>query len=452
MSTRGVRDFRPHKHFSPKRGWINDPNGLVFDGRQWHLFAQYYPDDGHWGPMHWLHAVSDDLLAWREVGIALAPDEALGLIFSGSAVIDENSTSGLGPRPMVCMFTHHGRHEQQSVAFSNDYVHFEKYAGNPVIPNAALPDFRDPKVFRDEARGRWACAVAAGDHVEFFASEDLLHWTKTGEFGRRENRMGGVFECPDLFRAAAPGSEMWVLSASMALPRDNGGSRTQYFLGEFDGETFRETLPSPRPRLLDFGYDNYAAVTFSGAREPLLLGWATSWCYADRMPEGDFCGQMTYARRVRLVETLDGLRLAAEPVAPEYAGEAVQIGDGETCPLPGELFRIDVEARGAFRAELSNDDGERFVFGLDAAQQLYTDRTRSARSSFSNSFDSGVMSVTKTLRMLDGSLDLQLHFDRCVAELYADGGTYANTTLVFPDRPYTRVSITGAASLRVTGE
>ena len=193
-------------------------------------------------------------------------------------------------------------------------------------------------------------------------------------------------------------------------------------------------------------------MTFSGAREPLLLGWAASWCYADRMPEGNFCGQMTYARRVHLAETLDGLRLAAEPVAPEYAGEAVQIGDGESCPLPGELFRIDVEARGAFRAELSNDDGERFMFGLDAAQQLYTDRTHSAHSAFSDTFDSGCMSVTKTLRLLDGNMRLQLHFDRCVAELYADGGTYANTTLVFPDRPYTRISITGDATLRVVGE
>lgn len=280
MSTQGSRDFRPRFHYTPPKGWINDPNGPLYEDGIWHLFAQHYPHDTVWGPMHWIHATSKDLLNWENQGIALSPDERLGLIFSGSAVIDRGNTSGLGRErdPMICMYTHHGEHEQQSIAFSEDRMHFTPYEGNPVIPNSDLPDFRDPKVFRNDLLGCWSVVIAAGDHVEFHASPDLLHWHKTGEFGQAENKLGGVFECPDLFPLPAPdGSVLWVLIASMALPREFGGSRTQYFLGMFDGNTFVETHSSLRAKLIDSGYDNYAAVTFSGAEKPCIIGWGTSW-------------------------------------------------------------------------------------------------------------------------------------------------------------------------------
>jgi len=145
MSVLGYRDYRPKLHYTPPKGWINDPNGLVFDGKEYHLFAQHYPDATHPGPMHWLHAVSADLIRWRQLGIALAPDE-LGFIFSGSAIVDTNNTSGLGlggdpmtdsqnPSLLIAMFTYHGETEQQSIAYSNDGVNFIKYSRNPVIKN-----------------------------------------------------------------------------------------------------------------------------------------------------------------------------------------------------------------------------------------------------------------------------------------------------------------------------
>ena len=444
MSTQGKRDFRPFKHFAPRRGWINDPNGLVYDGRQYHLFAQHNPAAPSWGPMHWLHAVSGDLVDWRELGVAIAPDPELGMIFSGSAAIDSANAAGFGPGAMICMFTHHGAHEQQSIAWSADGSAFTQYAGNPVIPNAELRDFRDPKLVFDAARGRWVCAVAAGDHVDLYTSGDFIHWQKRSEFGAAENAMGGVFECPDLVRLVAPdGGEVWMLSASMALPGENGGSRTQYFLGSFDGERFTQTERAQSPLLLDQGYDNYAAVTFNGAAEPIALGWANSWCYADALPEGEFCGQMTYARCLSLAQTECGLRLTQQPIAPRY-GEARPMRE-----LPGELFRLDIDAKGGFRIALRNDGGEEFVFGLDYAGVYYTDRTNSSHTHFSALFDSGLMSVTKTQRLAHGPVHMELHFDRCVAELFADGGLYACTVLVFPDAPYTRVEVFGDAEVSV---
>ena len=182
--------YRPEIHFTARKGWINDPNGLVYYKGRYHLFSQHYPDDTHWGPMHWLHAVSDDLLHWEELGIALAPDD-LGFIFSGSAVVDTDNTSGFGTEdnpPLVAIFTHHWNepgnpancHEQQSIAWSTDGVTFHKYEGNPVIPSD-MADFRDPKVFKNP-KGGWGMVLAAGDRVMFYASQNLKEWEKTGEY------------------------------------------------------------------------------------------------------------------------------------------------------------------------------------------------------------------------------------------------------------------------------
>ena len=447
MATKSNRDFRPKYHYAPPAGWINDPNGLTYEDGAWHLFAQHYPHDTVWGPMHWIHAASSDLLHWEPKGVALAPDD-LGMIFSGSAIIDKGNTSGLGNAcdPMIAMYTSHGEHEQQSIAYSEDRVHFTPYAGNPVIANNSQPDFRDPKVFRNDILDCWTVVIAAGNHVEFHASKDLIHWEKTGEFGAAENTLGGVFECPDLFPLVAPdGSTLWVLIASMALPREFGGSRTQYFLGQFDGKTFTETIPSPKAKLIDTGYDNYAAVSFSGTETPVLLGWGTSWCYADKEPTNEFCGLMTYARHVRLVETDEGLRLANTPVTPKFA---LAPSEGKAA-LPGEVFSAHIEAEGAFTLSLSNAKGEALRISLDNEHRFIVDRTCAGLRDFSDTYSSGLMSVTVTPRLMSGKMSLDLYFDRMIAEIFADEGTFTNTQLVFPTEPYTEASVIGKAKLRV---
>ena len=456
MNMTSPRNFRPALHFTPRQGWINDPNGLLFDGETWHLFAQHFPDDTVWGPMHWLHAVSQDLVHWRELDIAIAPDPLLGMAYSGSAVLDRGNASGLGREtdPMICMFTHHGDWEQQSIAFSTDRTHFSQYANNPVIANHTRKDFRDPKLFRNEQKNCWSVVLAAGDHVEFFRSDDLLHWEKTGCFGCQENRMGGVFECPDLFPLTAPdGRTIWVLLASMTLPRELGGARTQYFLGDFDGDTFVQTIPSALPMLLDAGFDNYAAVSFSGAPEPILLGWAASWTYAHLLPTAShegYRGQMTSARRVSLANTSGGLRLAFHPIVPAFARVACAQAPSSAwakVPLPGEVFRLRIAAEQSFAAALSNEQGEIFRFGLDAAGRFFTDRSAASSSCFSSDFSRGDMAVTKTPRTASGPIHLDLYFDHSIVEIFADDGTYANTTLVFPDHPYTQASVFSDAQI-----
>ena len=443
-------------HYAPPKGWINDPNGLTYENGTWHLFAQHNPSAPVWGPMHWLHATSTDLLHWTDHGIALAPDEKLGTIFSGSAVIDRGNTSGLGDgcNPMVLIYTHHGVYEQQSIAYSQDRMHFTPYAGNPVIPNSRLKDFRDPKVFRNEIRNGWSLILAAGNHAEFYFSRDLIHWTKTGEFGQEENRLGGIFECTDLFPLAHPdsGADVWVLMVSTALPGATGGGRIQYFLGTFDGETFHETIPADRPRILDAGYDNYAAVTFFGSSKRILIGWASSPVYAGFEPTGDFCCIMTYARELSLVTADTGLCLSSRPITPEFSLQPVEPlpsphRSSVTASLPGELFSLHVEAKTPFLLTLSNDAGEELNVILSSEQKLVVDRSRAGARDFSPLFASGLFSVTSASRTMHGPFSLDLYMDRMILEIFADEGTLVHTSVVFPEKPYTKVSLLGDARL-----
>ncbi|MBQ3223765.1 MAG: glycoside hydrolase family 32 protein [Clostridia bacterium] len=443
MSTWAKRNFRPALHYAPPYGWINDPNGLVYADGEYHLFAQYYPYDTVWGPMHWFHAKSKDLLHWKQLGVALRPDDELGMIFSGSAVIDEGNTSGLGDGtrdPMILMFTHHGDCEQQSIAYSTDYIHFTKYEGNPVIKNPGLKDFRDPKVFKNPVKGGWSCAVAAGDHVEFYASKNLIDWEKTGEFGKSECIRPGVYECPDVFPLTAPdGKEYWVLTCSNCYPNEEGGNRSQYFIGRFDGDTFHQTEKWNEPVMADVGYDNYAAVTFAGADRPVQIGWGTSWVYAKELPTSEFCGQMTIAREMYLADTPAGLRMASRPVLPNVVFGPVEDG----AMLPGEVFALRIRAKGAFEAKLEND-GESFRFGLDEDGNLFADRTNAGMSDFHPQFNDDMMRVVKAKKLCEGAVEMTVVFDTCMAELFADNGVYSNTTLVFPQKRYQRLRLTGA--------
>jgi len=415
-------------HYAPPSGWINDPNGLLFDGKAWHLFAQYTPGNGECGPKHWIHAVSEDLLRWRDLGVALAP-EALGEIWSGSAVTYNGQ--------MIAMYTHHGESEQQSLAFSDDGIHFTPYAQNPVITNPGLRDFRDPKVFRNEILGGWGMVLAAGDELRFYHSADLLEWEQTGAFGKAENLMGGIFECPDLFCLTAPnGSDVWVLTASMGIAAELGGCKMQYFLGTFDGKTFHQTIPSKKPLLMDFGADNYAAVAFFDA-EPVQIGWAGNWAYTDHVPLESGC--MTLARRVSLVQTNQGLRLAWEPVLPALSAPVAMSCGGIDLTLPAEPFVLDITASGDFSAALVNDAGERFAFGCEAGV-FFADREGTSSLPFSR---------LEQRRLMDGPVEMRLVFENTIAELYADAGTYACTTRLFPAQPYNRLELTGECSATI---
>ena len=243
---------RPQIHFSPETQWMNDPNGMVYYEGEYHLFYQYHPESTVWGPMHWGHAVSRDLVHWEHLPIGIYPD-SLGTIFSGSAVVDWNNTTGFGEGkqpPLIAIFTQHSHEleragsdlfQTQGIAFSTDKGRtWTKYEGNPVIPNPGIRDFRDPKVHWHEESQQWVMIFAAWDRVRIYTSPNLKEWEFASEFGADIGTHGGVWECPDLFPLQIEGAEeeRWVMLVSINPGGPNGGSATQYFVGDFDGKIF----------------------------------------------------------------------------------------------------------------------------------------------------------------------------------------------------------------------
>ena len=443
MSTQGIRDFRPEIHFTPEKGWINDPNGLVYVNGEYHVFAQYSVEP-IWGPMHWCHAVSRDLIHWQELPVALYPDK-LGAAFSGSAVYDKENVTGLGTRenpPLVAMYTSHSHMEQQSLAASNDpgFRNFLKYRGNPVLSNGEDRIFRDPKVFPNPIRGGWSVAITMTDRVAFFASQDLKHWEKTGEFGPEGNFMPGQWQCPDLFPLTIHGEEKWVLVISM------GHQRTQYFTGTFDGDTFRCDTPYEPTKLLDQGYDDYAGVTFSHTPSRIFMGWATYPRYAEDTPTGEYCCTMTLPRRLSLADTpKGGLRLAAMPAVWAY-----ESAPQEGLALSRELFCVKARGEGPATLRLENGRGQHLDFGVNEAGEVFLDRSQAGAVDFNPDFGAPRFSQLAASRFYEGAWELELHFDRSICELYADGGTLTFTQLVYPDEPYTQASVAeGSAQVEV---
>ena len=455
MSTQGIRNFRPKIHFTPLKGWTNDPNGLVYYGGKYHLFYQHYPHDGVWGPMHWGHAVSSDLIRWEHLPIALYPDEAGGrsaadgMIFSGSAVADIENVSGLGAEgPLIAFYTCHGKEEVQSIAYSLDGVNFTKYEKNPVIPNPGLRDFRDPKMFWNPIRNCWSMVLAAGDRVHFYASKDLLSWEKTGEFGTREdgNHAFGVWECPDMVPLEYKGKTVWLLIGSMTMVEGKPIAGTQYFLGDFDGDKFINTIPFGHVEQLDSGWDNYAGVTYNNlpnTDKPIFIGWGTSWRYADKTPTGEYCGNMTLPRSLTLEETSEGPRLATFPIGLD------KIIRAPSASIDSETFLIKVKGKKAASITLSNNKNQKFVFGVDEENNLFVDRTQAGAKDFSEHFASPACSVRKAKRFYDGEYTLDFIFDVSVSELFVDKGTRSMSMVCYPDTPYTNILVQGDAQAQI---
>jgi len=473
---------RPQFHFTPPAHWMNDPNGLVYFAGEYHLFYQYYPDDTVWGPMHWGHAVSRDLVHWDDLPIALYPDEH-GYIFSGSAVVDWHDTSGFGSGgepPLVAIFTYHdperasagtNDHETQGIAYSNDRGRsWTKYEHNPVLPNAdGHRDFRDPNVFWHAPTERWVMVLSVSDHVELWVSPDLRSWEFSSAFGHDWGAHGGVWECPDLFPLNVAGTDAvrWVLILNLNPGGPQGGSGTQYFVGDFDGRTFTiderfaETLRNETAVWLDWGRDNYAGVTWSDVPESdgrrLFIGWMSNWDYAQQVPTAAWRSAMTVPRALTLVETPAGLRVFSSPVAEltRLRGEAVSVPvmrirdrrdigvEGAFSPAQSELqlaFDLDRTTADEVGIVLSNPAGEEYRLGYRAGSGMFvSDRRRSGEHSFADTFADRVHEAPRLVQ--SNALDLRLLLDAASIEMFADGGATVLTDIYFPSTPFDRLAV-----------
>lgn len=454
--------YRPQIHFSPQAHWMNDPNGMVYNDGVYHLFFQYYPDSTVWGPMHWGHATSRDLINWKQQPIALYPD-SIGYIFSGSAVVDKNNTSGFskdGKTPLVAIFTQHdpvgekahtNNFQNQSIAYSLDNGKtWTKYAGNPVLKNPGITDFRDPKVMWYEPEKRWVMILAVKDHVSFYSSPNLKDWTKESDFGESIGAHGGVWECPDLFALDDNGKKVWIITASINPGAPNGGSGTQYFVGNFDGNTF--TTSDTITKWIDYGPDDYAGVTWSNTgNKNIFLGWMSNWNYATKVPTIKWRSAMTLPRTLSVKHVDDDVYVVSEPVAElnKIEAKSVALKDvniDKSFDLSTKLniafpCKLDFKFDKAndFSIVLSNDINERLVIGYDKDHnQYFIDRTQSGKTNFNKDF------ATKAVapRLLNSdSINVSLVIDESSVELFADDGLSVMTEIFFPSKPYNKINI-----------
>lgn len=462
---------RPQIHFSPKEKWMNDPNGMVFYNNQYHLFYQYYPDSTVWGPMHWGHATSKDLVHWQHQPVALYPD-SLGYIFSGSTVADVNNTSGFGKDgkvPLVAIFTHHdpagekagmNTYQNQSIAYSLDEGQtWAKYAANPVLKNPGIKDFRDPKVSWYEAGKKWLMTLATLDRITFYSSPNLKDWTKESEFGKEVGAHGGVWECPDLFPLDYNGEKIWVLLVSINPGGPNGGSATQYFTGQFDGKTF--TPYQTDTRWIDYGPDNYAGVTWSNTgNRTIFLGWMGNWQYANVVPTEKWRSAMTVPRNLAIEKVGDRYLLrsipvpemndiAAQPVTEENIASGNYNVTAKTGKLTGPArLKITSDKIENFSIVLSNQPGEKVVVGYDkGSNQYYIDRTASGKISF----EKGFAKRHTAPRLSDKQhVDLTLIIDNASVEMFADNGLTVMTGIFFPNEIFSDITIQSEDGFKIT--
>jgi len=457
--------YRPQYHFSPPANWLNDPNGLVFYRGEYHLFYQYNPDDIVWGNIHWGHAVSSDLIHWKNLDIALEPDE-LGMIFSGSAVVDKNDSTGFfdGGSGLVAVYTSHlqrenGALEQQSIAYSTDNGRsWTKYEDNPVIDNYGVEDFRDPKVFRHHKSKKWIMITAAGDRVRFYSSDNLKEWDYLSEFGSEMGEHAGVWECPDLIKLSLNNKDLkkseeqkdkWLLSIGDSHGRSTG-VLTQYFIGEFDGKKFVSDYD--KSFILDHGQDLYALQSWSNLPDDrkIWIGWMNNIGYMEEIPTDPWRGIMSLPRELGLKKIGGQFKLLQNPVR-EVKALRKNIYQAENLVIKDEMSIYSSEESYEIKAELDFSEGAEIRFLLNHNQEqktviaFSTDENKiivSRRESGLEKFSLNFIEHQEFNCPIDtDNFKLNIFVDRSSLEIFIGEGEFVLSELFFPEKKPKKLTV-----------
>ncbi len=447
-------DLRPFYHFTPLVNWMNDPNGLVCYNGIYHLFYQYNPAGNIWGTPSWGHASSGDLFAWQDLPVAI-PSDTCG-IFSGSAVVDVNNTSGLqsgSQSVMIAIYTDNSSivYQNQCIAYSNDAgTTWTKYSGNPVISNTTQPNFRDPKVFWYQPGQKWVMALADGNQIMFYGSPDLKNWTYLSAFGQGYGAHGGVWECPDLFQLNLQGTNTykWVLMVSCNPGGPNNGSATQYFIGNFDGKTF--TADNSNTSWIDYGMDDYAGNTYNnipandGRR--IFIGWMSNWLYAGSVPTTTWRSTMTIPRVLTLANTGESLLInpvteiqnyeTGTPYTTSSSVDSVSLTNNSI--IQSASYEIDFSVNFSIAQSVTltiGNSAEQLKINFNKSTALGTiDRSRTGQLNFNASF-AGIM--TCPFVPISGQLtNFQIFIDKTSVEVFTNEGALVMSALFFPYYQY----------------
>lgn len=448
-----AKEDRPAFHLSARTGWMNDPNGFSYYNGQYHMFYQYHPYDDNWGPMHWGHAVSSDLLHWEYLPAALAPDEAYDRdgCFSGSAVTLPDGRQLLMYTGVVKKRQENGgicEIQTQCLAVG-DGVDYEKYTKNPVLDEKDLPadgsrfDFRDPKIWKKED-GSYACvagnrAADGSGQILLFGSPDGFSWHYEKILIANSNRFGKMWECPDFFRLDGK----WVLLASPMdmLPSGfeyHNGNGTLALIGEFDEET--NTFTERHDQAIDYGIDFYAPQTIlapDGRR--IMIGWMQNWDTCNfRTQNISWFGQMSLPREL----SIQNGRLYQKPVKElellrrdKVAYENVSFSD--TISLEGIRGRqVDMEI--SLYPEDKEDIYQKFAVRFAQNEEYQTSLSFRPRESilkidrkFSGSRRAIIHQRRSRVNSRNGELKLRIILDRFSVEVFVNDGEQVMTAIIY---------------------
>ena len=407
-----------------------------------------------WGHMSWAHSVSPDLVHWKHLPLAIPEKDSI-MIFSGSAVLDKNNSTGFatkaGQIPMVAIYTAHiipdssdkeNYRQEQHIAYSLDKGRtWTKYAGNPVL-DIHKKDFRDPKVFWYDKGKKWIMAVVLPhEHiVQFYSSKNLKQWEHLSDFGPAGDYTN-IWECPDLLQVPIendPGKKKWVLINSQQ-------TTMQYFVGEFDGTKFTNENPSNKIYRPDYGPDYYAAVTYNlpATQQPVLLGWANNWSYANDIPTFPWKSAMALPRDLSLKKTNGQWLLIQKPVdalkklrTDPVELKNISVAGKKELSIKSQQFEMEISFQPVTNStagvHLAVGRQNVFVIGYDASsQKLFVDRSGCSNNSFHKEFAS-LSRYETSLTPLNGKIKLHIFFDNSIVEVFANDGRTVMTTQIFP--------------------
>lgn len=464
FDTTNKEKYRPAYHHTPLYGWMNDPNGMFYKDGVWHLYYQWNPYGSKWQNMTWGHSSSKDLVTWEHQPAAIEPN-GLGTVFSGSSVVDTENSAGFGKDAVVSLYTSADVSQIQSLAHSNDDGRtFEIYPANPIITLES--EARDPNMFWDAANKRWVLSLAHALNHEmlFFTSPDLKEWTLQSAFGNGIGAQDGVWECPDLFKLKVEGSddEKWVLVCNINPGGPFGGSATQYFVGDFDGTTFtadKDADGSIPTKWMDYGKDHYATVSWSNAPDGrrTLIGWMSNWQYAAEVPTMQYRSANTLPREAGLFKGPDDRIYLSSTPSPELVtlrdSEIVKVNNksinrkGREFALPTSndgiceiLLDLDCKKADSIDIKIANKSGEFVTMRFNPSNHtLSFDRRHSGIVDFSQDFPA----VTVAPTFDNGKkVSLRIFIDKSSMEVFGHNGKFVMTNLVFPNEPYSTLSVT----------
>ena len=435
--------YRPIYHHTPAYGWMNDPNGMFYKDGVWNLYFQHNPYGSQWENMTWGHSTSTDLVHWKYEGDAVEPD-ALGTVFSGSAVVDMENTSGFGKGAVIALYTSAGESQTQSLVYSTDNGKtFHKFEGNPII-TSNVPDFRDPHVFWNEDIKKWNMIMAVGQHMEIYSSDNLKDWKYESSFGEKYGNHGGVWECPDLMKMKVRGTdkEKWMLICNINPGGPFGGSATQYFVGDFDGHKFTCDSKPEVTKWMDYGKDHYATVSFDNAPNGrrVAIAWMSNWQYANQVPTQQYRSGNSIPRDLGLFEYKGETYCSVVPSPEMTAARSKKAGKKLTASC-----EMVVNLKGNATITLSNDKGEKVVMNYDAKAETFSmDRTKSGKVDFSKDF--AVVTKAPTYGNIS---QLRIFIDKSSIEALDADGKMSMTNLVFPSKPYNKVTVKGKGKYQI---